>query len=101
MEFLRKFVNRGINIPRVNSILKGKGKVFYGKEPSKHFELTFRIYYHRVWGQLSTTCSNVLKQPTGKLLVVVNHNQLRTLASETVDPIDWSHPPPSWAVPPS
>ena len=22
------------------------------------------------------------------------------MTSETVDPIDWSHPPPSWAVPP-
>ena len=22
------------------------------------------------------------------------------MASETVHPIDWSHPPPSWAVPP-
>ena len=51
-------------------------------------------------GQLSTTCSNVLKQPNGELLVAVNHNQLRTMASETVDPIDWSYPPPSWAVPP-
>ena len=59
-----------------------------------------RIYYHRTWGQLSTTCSNVLKQPNGELIVAVNHNQLRTTASETVDPIDWSHPPPSWAVPP-
>ena len=36
-----------------------------------------------------TTCSNVLKQPNGELLVAVNHNQLRTMASETVDPIDW------------
>ena len=45
-------------------------------------------------GQLTTTC-NVLKQPNGKLIVAVNHNQLRTMASETVDPIDWSHPPPS------
>ena len=53
-----------------------------------------------MWGQLSTTCSNVLKQPNGELLVVVNHNQLRTMASETVDPIDWSHSLPSWAVPP-
>ena len=26
--------------------------------------------------------------------------QLRTMASKTVDPIDWSLPPPSWAVPP-
>ena len=60
----------------------------------------WRIYYHRMWGQLLTICSNVLKQPNGELLVAVNHNQLRTMASETVDPIDWPHPPPSWAVPP-
>ena len=52
-----------------------------------------------MWVQLLTTCSNVLKQPNGELLVAVNHNQLRTMASETVDPIDWSHHPPSWAVP--
>ena len=57
-------------------------------------------YYHRMWGQLSTTCSNALKQPNGELLVAVNHNQLQTMASETVDPIDWSHPRLSWAVPP-
>ena len=60
----------------------------------------WRIYYHRMWGQLSTTCSNVLTQPNGELLVAVNHNQLRIMAAETVDPMDWSHPPPSWAVPP-
>ena len=53
-----------------------------------------------MWGQLSTTCSIMLKQPNTELLVAVDHNQLRTMASETVDPIDWSHPPPSWAVPP-
>ena len=35
-----------------------------------------------------------------ELLVAVDHNQLRTMASETVDPIDWSHPTPSWVVPP-
>ena len=51
-----------------------------------------------MWGQLSTTFSNVLKQPNGELLVAVDHNQLRTMVSETVDPIDWSHPPPSWAA---
>ena len=51
-----------------------------------------------MWGQLSTTCSNVLKQPNWEFLVAVNHNQLRTMASETVYTIDWSHPPPSWAV---
>ena len=60
----------------------------------------WRIYYHRMWDQLSTTCNNVLKQPTEELLVAVNHNQLLTMASDTLDPIDWSHPPPSWAVPP-
>ena len=60
----------------------------------------WRIYYHRMWGQLSTTFSNLLKQPNGELLVAVDHNQLRTIASETVSPIDWLHPPSSWAVPP-
>ena len=52
-----------------------------------------------MWGQLSIICSNVLKQPNRELIVAINHNQLRTMASETVDPIDWLHPPPSWAVP--
>ena len=32
--------------------------------------------------------------------VEVDHNQLLTMASEMVDLIDWSHPPPSLAVPP-
>ena len=49
--------------------------------------------------QVSTTCSNVLKQPNGELQVAVNHNQLRTMASETVDPIDWSHPHPHGQYP--
>ena len=53
---------------------------------------------YSVWGQLSATCSNLLKQPKGELRAAVDHNQLRTMAPETVDPIDWSYPPPSWAV---
>ena len=32
---------------------------------------------------------NLLKKPKGELLVGVDHNQLRTMASKTVDPIDW------------
>ena len=59
----------------------------------------FRIYYHRMWVLLSTTCSNELKQPNGELPFAVNHNQLWTMALETGDPIDCSHPPPSWVVP--
>ena len=62
--------------------------------------LQWRIYYHRMWGQISNTCSNLLKQPNRELLDAVNHKQLQTMASETLDPIDWSHPPPSWAVAP-
>ena len=30
---------------------------------------------------------------------VVDHNQQLRMASETVNPIDWSRPQPSWAVP--
>ena len=74
--------------------LQKKGKVFYGQEGASQW----RIYYHRMWVQLSITFTNVLKQPNGELLVAVNHNQLWTMASETVDPIDWSHPLPAWAV---
>ena len=44
-----------------------------------------------MWCQLSTTCSNLVKYPNAELLVAVDHNQLRTMASETVDPIDWPH----------
>ena len=72
---------------------KGKGKVFHGQEPPSRESTTTEC------GQLSTTCSNVLKQPNGELLVAVDHNQLQIMASETVDPIDWSHTPPSLAVP--
>ena len=36
--------------------------------------------------------------PMEELPVAVDRNQLRTMASETEDPIDWSHPPPSGAV---
>ena len=52
-----------------------------------------------MWSQLSTTCSNVLKQRNGELQVAVNHNQLRIIASETVDPIDWSHHHPHGQYP--
>ena len=58
------------------------------------------FYYHRMRGQLSTTCSNLLKQSNEELLVAVDHNHLRTMGSETVDPFDWSYPLPSWAVTP-
>ena len=37
--------------------------------------------------------SNLLKYPNRDPLVTVDHNQLLTMASETVDPIDWSYPP--------
>ena len=64
----------------------------------------WRIYYHRMCVQLSTSFSNLLKypNPNGELLAAVDHNQLRTMASETVDPIAWPHPPPytGHAVPP-
>ena len=50
-------------------------------------------------GSTSTTCSNLLMQPNRGLLVAVNHNQQRTMASETVDPIDWSHPQPHGQYP--
>ena len=83
------------NVNKVQMWSKGEKK----ESPLWPGASKWRIYYHTMWGQLSTTCSNVLMQPTVELLVAVNHNQLRTMASEMLDPIDWSNPPPSWAVP--
>ena len=82
------------NSKRQKGSLQLKCKVFYGQEPPSG-EST-----HRMWCQLSTTCSNRLQYPNGELLVAVDHNQLRTIESLPVDPIDWLHPPPSRAVPP-
>ena len=45
-------------------------------------------------GSIINYLKQLPKQPNGELLVAGNHNQLRTISSETVDPIDWSHPPP-------
>ena len=87
------FTNLGKRSRQLKEIKKGK--VFYGQKPPSGESTATECE-----GQLSTTCSNVLKQPNGELLVTVNHNQLRTMVSEMVDPIDWSHPPPSWAEPP-
>ena len=52
-----------------------------------------------MWGHLSTTCRNLLKRPNVELLVAVDRNQVRTMASETADPIDWSHPHPHGQYP--
>ena len=34
------------------------------------------------------------KYPNEQLLVAVDYILLRTMASDTLNPIDWSHPPP-------
>ena len=68
----------------------------------------WRIYYHRMCGQLSTAWSNLLKLESTstedllklELLVGVDHNRLQTMAPETVVQIDWSRSPHLWAVPP-
>ena len=41
----------------------------------------------------------ILKYANGELLVAVVHNQLRTMALETVDPMDLSHPHPNGQYP--
>ena len=73
---------------------KGTGKVFYGQEPPSgestrtecwiNYQLLAVITEVAQWG--TPSCSG--PKPA------------RTMASETVDSIDWSHPPPSLAVPP-
>ena len=60
-----------------------------------------RIYFHRIWVQLSTTCSTATEVDPLRAPVAVEYSQKRTMASETVDPIDWPlHPTLHSAVPP-
>ena len=47
-----------------------------------------KIYDHHLWSSLSSTSSNAAVVANGQLLVTVDHNQIRRMASETVDPID-------------
>ena len=71
-----------------------KGKVFYGQEPpSIEFTTTECC-------QLSTTCSIITKVAKIGLLVAVDHNKERRMASKTVDQLDFLNPPFSWEVPP-
>ena len=61
----------------------GKGKVFYGQKPP-------------IGESTTPECEvnyQLLAVIYGELLVAVDHNQLRTMASEMVHPIDRSHPP--------
>ena len=82
------YYNYYLNIYYLNSlqVYIKKSKVFYFQKLHSGESTT------RMWGKLSTTCSNLLKYPNGELEVAVDHNQLRTMASETVDRIAWSHP---------
>ena len=61
-----------------------KGKVFYGQEPPSGESTTTECGFNY----------QLLAVIYWSSLVAVNHSQLRTMASETVDPIDWLHPPP-------
>ena len=75
-------------------ITKGKGKVFYVQEPPSGESTPTEC------GVNYQLLAVITEAAQWELLVAINHNQLQTMASETVDPIDWSHPPRSWAVPP-
>ena len=59
------------------------------------------LLYHCSYGQLPITCSEDTEVPNGQLPVAVDHSQLRTMASETVNSINSPLPPTLYrAVPP-
>ena len=80
-----------LNAVKVYSFLwhNQKVKVFYDQEPpsgestTPECEVNYQLLAVIYW----------------ELLVAVNHNQLRTMASETADPIGWSHPHPQGQYP--
>ena len=66
-----------------------KVKVFYGQEPPSGESTTTECGFNYQPPPVIYWSS-----PNGELLVAVNNNQQRTMASEKVDTIDWPHPPP-------
>ena len=81
---------QGNNYHPSSCVFKARALVFsYHKSLLWPGASHWRIYYHRMCGQLSTTCSNLRKWPNGELLVAGDHNQQQTMASGTVDPVDW------------
>ena len=50
-------------------------------------------YYHLLWGQLSTTCSDATEVAQWAAPSCSQPQQLRTMPSEKVDLIDWPLPP--------
>ena len=69
------------------SLLK-KSKVFFGQEPPSGESTTTE------YGVNYKLLTVITEEAQWGVLVTVNHNQLRRMASETVDPTDWWHPPP-------
>ena len=63
-----------------------KGKVFYAQETPSGEPTTTECGVNYQLLAVITEITN------GELLVAVDHNQLWIMASETVDPIGWSHP---------
>ena len=71
------------------STFEGKG------ESSMARSLRGWIYYTTVRGvNYQLLVVMLLKQPNGQLPLTVDHSQLRTMVSETEDPIDWPLSPP-------
>ena len=69
-------------------------KVFYGQKPPSGESTTTECWVNY---QLLAVITEVAQRGIPSCS---RPQQLRTMASETVDPIHWSHPTPSWPVPP-
>ena len=64
-----------------------KGEVFYGQVPSRgESDTTDCVVNYQLLAVI------LLELPNNELPVAVDHRKLRTMASETVDPIDWMFP---------
>ena len=51
-----------------------------------------RIYYHSLFGLLSSISSKATVVPDGQITVAIDHNQLRTMASETLMKLPGCYP---------
>ena len=49
----------------------------------------WRIYYHSLWGQLTTTCSNATEVTKRAALSCSRPKPVKDNSAEAMDPIDW------------
>ena len=83
------------NLPQLTATATTNTLATSAQLPSTDFPLAVTVFTNTLATASIYNCTHWIATASNvELLVAGDHNQLWTMASETVDPIDWSHPHP-------